>query len=444
MPVAAIAAPIIAIGATAASAATVGITAAATIFAAVGAVGAVVGAVGYFTKSKELSIAGAILGGIGAIGGFASGMGLFGSGGGSLFGSGADAASGIAPMATDAGRWATEVAPLASETITATAAPAGGYTLEALANSGLEGGIVGFGEAGGVGMSNVDIIDLVNGAGVDNFNPLVPAEQLTDAQVVAPATEVLPETTVAAPPQEAVLPEVAQQYTPDTLLADAQPPGLIDSVPGVDGMPRDQFGNIIPQGGGDPASGQLGAGVGNPGDPTAINGITGTSTTTAPAAAPVDTGAAATPAATNTTQAPAVEVTGTPAEANISGFPTGGGPQGPSGGATTPTPGIASPTFDDRSIWSRIFDMVEKRPTLTLGAIKAASSFISGAFSEGATAEQRQAYAAQAEQNLAAANLARTQEAILQRRLRNSQDRIPVATSLPPGLINSTVTGRPA
>ena len=90
--------------------------------------------------------------------------------------------------------------------------------------------------------------------------------------------------------------------------------------------------------------------------------------------------------------------------------------------------------------------MVESRPTLALGAIKAASSFISGAFSEGVTPEQRRAYAAQAEQNLAAANLARAQEAILQRRLRNMNDPVPTAqlNSPPPGLINSAsaVTGR--
>lgn len=446
MPVAAIAAPVIAIGATAASAATVGITAAATIFAAVGAVGAVVGTVGYFTKSKELTIAGSILGGIGAIGGFASGMGLFGSGGGSLFGSGAEAATGAAPWATEMGQWATEVAPLASDAVTATAAPAGGYTLESLANSGLEGGLVGFGESGGVGMSNVDIIDLVNGAGVDNFNPLAPAEQIAEAQVAAPATEVLPDTTVAAAPQEPVLPEVAQQLNPDALVAEAQPPGLIDSA-----APRDEFGNIIPQGG-DPVGAQLGPGVGNPADATASSpGLINPPEATTPAATPASS--------TSTVSTDAGVVTGQPAQ--VPGQAAGA----TATGTTTPTPAAAGTltpqqaannaiiygpntggiTKVDASIWSRIFDMVEKRPTLALGALKAASSFISGAFSEGTTAEQRQAYAAQAEQNLAAANLARTQDAILQRRLRNMSDRIPVATSLPPpGLINSTVTGRPA
>lgn len=433
MPVAAIAAPIIAIGATAASAATVGITAAATIFAAVGAVGAVIGTVGYFTKSKELTIAGSILGGIGAIGGFASGMGLFGSGGGSLFGSGAEAAGSVA---TDVGSWATEVAPLAGDTVTATAAPAGGYTLESLANSGLEGGIAGFGEAGGVGMKNIDIIDLVNGVGADNFNALDTAAQLTDAQVAAPAAEVLPDTTIASAPQEAVLPEVAQEFTPDTMLADAQPPGLIDSA---GGMPRDQFGNVIPQG--DAAGGSTIGEVVNPGQPpdpaaTSVHAATGQPD---PGVTAVQPQATPEVPVSGTVDTAAPKVTGA-TETNASGFPVGGGPQGPSGGALMPT-------SNDASIWSRIFDMVEKRPTLALGALKAASSFISGAFSEGTTAEQRQAYAAQAEQNLAAANLARTQDLILQRRLRNMNDPIPVARPFtPPGLINSAgaVTGRPA
>lgn len=450
MPIAAIAAPIIAIGATAASAATVGITAAATIFAAVGAVGAVVGAVGHFTGVKELSIAGSILGGIGAVGGLASGLGMFGAGGGSLFGSGAaEAASSIGAGAGEAGNFVNQVAPLAGDGIVAAAAPAGGYTLENLANSGLEGGIAGFGEGGGVGMKNVDIIDLVRGAGDSNFNPLEPAKQLTDAQVVAPASEALPNTTVAAAPQEAVLPEVAQEFKPDLMLAEGKPAGLIDST---GAMQRDEFGNVMAQGGGDPGSGQLGAGVSNPAQPpdptTAIKSDPGVTT-----GVEAPQGTTPTPATASKTPAPATEVTGTTSpEANISNFAKGGGPQGPSpGGATAPTPGVASPTTAsptaaDQSIWSRIFDMVESRPTLALGAIKAASSFISGAFSEGVTPEQRRAYAAQAEQNLAAANLARAQEAILQRRLRNMNDPVPTAqlNSPPPGLINSAsaVTGR--
>lgn len=461
MPIAAIAAPVIAIGATAASAATVGITAAATIFSAIGAVGAVVGAVGHFTGVKELSIAGSILGGIGAVGGFASGMGIFGANGGSLFGSNpvaspwaTEAAAGAAPWATEAGSFASNVTPMAGGDVVATAAPPGGYTMETLANSGTAGGLAGYGEAGGAGMSNVDIIKMVRGLGDSNFNPLEPAKQLADAQVVAPAAEVLPNTTVAAAPQEAVQPQVAQEFTPDPGLAKTEPSGLIDSTqpPGVANkpaldpvldpnyVPRDQYGNVIAQGDG------TGTPIGNvrnppqPGDPgAAVQPEPRVTAVEPPAATP-------TPADAATTPAPKI-TGGVSAEANISGFPAGGGPQGPRGGATAPTPGVASPTATDQSIWSRIFDMIESKPTLSLGAIKAASSFISGAFSEGTTPEQRRAYAAQAEQNLAAANLARAQEAILQRRLRNMNDPIPMATSnSPPGLINSTspVTGRPA
>ncbi len=143
--------------------------------------GAVVGTIGYFTKSKELTIAGSILGGIGAIGGFASGVGLFGAGGGSSSVLGPRPRAAAASVGDEAGSWASEIAPIAGEGVTATAAPAGGYTLEALANSGLEGGIAGFGEAGGVGITNVDIIELGNGVGDANFNPLTPAEQLGEA-----------------------------------------------------------------------------------------------------------------------------------------------------------------------------------------------------------------------------------------------------------------------
>lgn len=422
MPVAAIAAPAIAIGFAIATP---------TVFTIAAAVGATVAAVGVFTKVKELQIAGTVLGAIGGIGALASSAGLFGSTAGGLFGGAAETA----------GQVASDVTSLAggTEGISAAAAPTGGYTLETLANSGLEGALAGFEPASGaMPTAEADIINLVNGAGAENFNALAPAEQIAGAQTVAPAAEVLPETTAAAAPQEAVLPEVAQEV----------PAGLVDSAGGtqttqvgIDGVPRDQFGNVIAQG--DVSAGGQGDWT-NP----AANPVTAKPVDASGVAGNAPTSAAATPNSTPTAPVtgtnqlpPGSAVTGTTgAEANLSGFWPGQGPLGPAELAARNPDGslVVSP-------WSKILGFVEKNQTLSLGAIMGASSFISGAFAPGMTEEQRRAYAAQAEQNLAAANLARAQEAILQRRLRNMNDPIPVARPIspPPGLINS-VTGTPA
>lgn len=404
MPVAAVAAPVIAIGFAIATP---------TVFTVVAAVGATLAAVGTFAKIKELSIAGTILGAIGGVGALASSAGVFGAGG--LFGA--------ETVAGAAGEAAGEVAPLAAGAgdVTAAAAPAGGYTMETLANSGLPGSLAGLEPgAGAMPAANVDIIDMVTGAGSENFNALAPAEQIAQAQTISPATEVLPDAAVSAPaPAESVLPDVAQAAAPDV-----QPPGLVDSQVqgGLDGLPRGVSGDVIAQGGGE--GGTLGA-QNNP---------------------------AATPAVTDTTAAPGLidspgsaPVTGTTgAEANVSGFAAGGGPQGPAALAARDAAGLLKGA-DAASPWAKIWDFVEKRPTLMLGALMGASSFLSGAFAPGTTEQQRALYEAQAEQNLAAANLTRTQDELLQRRLRNMGQPIPVARiGTPPGLINSGVTGRPA
>jgi hypothetical protein len=448
MPAAAIAAPVVAVGFAAYSAATVGFTLA-TVMATTAAVGATLGAIGHFTNSKELQIAGTVLGVVGGVGALASSAGLFGT------------AAGLAEAGTaaaSAGQVATDVAPLAAEGINAVAGPAGGYTLETL-NNAIPGALAGF-EGVTPGMSNIDIIDMVNGVGVENFNALAPAEQLTAAQSANPAANVLPDTTAAAAPAEEVLPELAQTYTPES----GAPPGLIDSAQaqvGIDGLPRDQYGNLIAQGDADPTGGQLGAGVSNPADPNATPAADPNAVGAQPPAG--GTGMAGTEPAPGTIQTPSAttttQVTGQPQP--LPGEPAGGTPAAPTGAPTPATPaagttaaqqaadkiiyGPVTGGISKASVFGKIMNLIEDKPVLGLGVLMGASSFISGAFAPGMNAEQRAAYAAQAEQNLAAANLARAQEAILQRRLRNMQDPIPrMQPGPPPGLINSPVTGRPA
>ena len=123
-----------------------------TIAATIAAVGATIAAVGAVTKSKELMIAGGVLGAVGAIGGLASSAGLFGAGGlDGLFSSGSAAAAGAAEGVSFV-------------------APGAAYTAESLANSGLPGVFAGFDSLPGAtsaldGLKNAgSLVDMISGA----------------------------------------------------------------------------------------------------------------------------------------------------------------------------------------------------------------------------------------------------------------------------------------
>lgn len=137
-------------------------------FAVIGAVGATVGAIGAVTKSKELTMAGAAIGVVGAVGGIASAAGAFGAGGvfgsgGTIFG-GAESVAGaaegaISGFATGGGPMGPSGGALAGD-VFAGAAPAGGYTVDNIANINnmLPGAYEGFGVSGN------HLIDVVSGA----------------------------------------------------------------------------------------------------------------------------------------------------------------------------------------------------------------------------------------------------------------------------------------
>lgn len=94
------------------------------------------------------------------------------------------------------------------------------------------------------------------------------------------------------------------------------------------------------------------------------------------------------------------------------------------------------------SIWSDIWDFAKDNKSLVLGGMMSLGSFMSGALSPKTPAEV-DALNAQAERNRAAAQLEYTQNQLMQRRLNNMRQPLPVARY--GGLINmAPVTGRVA
>ncbi len=196
------------------------------------------------------------------------------------------------------------------------------------------------------------------------------------------------------------------------MLAEGQPRGLIDST---GAMPRDEFGNIIAQGAGDPAAASWARGEQPAADPAATSGVTNRPNAVEPNGC--TTALRQRPQPRTRRQAPAPKVTGRwSAEANPSASAEVAR-KARAGGATAPTPGVASPTSNDQSIWARSSTW-SKASRPGSGCHQGGELVPVRRLLEGTTAEQRPGLRRrQAEQNLAAANLALTQDAILQRRV---------------------------
>lgn len=206
------------------------------------------------------------------------------------------------------------------------------------------------------------------------------------------------------------------------------PSGVLQAAaPAPEAMPVNQAGGLIEQGGGE--GGTLGT-QNNP----AATGMINTGSTPSPATA------GTTPAAPTPPEPPPVPGSGatpTAAESNASGFPAGGGPKGPTGGA------VAAPSF-----WGNMLSWIEGHPTLALGGISAAGSFLSGAFNPKTPAEVN-ALNAQAAKNQADIGLINAQTQITSQQASNMQQPVPGATRTrtntgtqgmnTPGLINRPV-----
>lgn len=407
--------------------ATVGITVG-TAFAIAGAVGAAAAAVGTIAKIPELKMAGMALGAVGGIGSIASAAGVFGSSAaeGMFFGAnvagdaaagGGWATGGVAGelgsamgAAGDAVSFMSPVAPWTPETLAAATNGLGeGMTMA-------DAGLAGFGQG-------VDVTSMVNGMGQVAPPPTGQVQVPTGVpQPVEPFADTLMQVDSGLPKFERLISDF------DLGVAPAGGP----AIPGTNqsllnqGIPRDEFGNILSQGG-DPVGAQIGPGVSNPDQ---VQGVV---------PAPTQTAAQGTPPPTPTPQAP---VTGTNTTIPTIGT-SPGAPQIGSG-----TMNMAQP-----STFSKILDFAGKNPSLMFGALQAGGSFLSGAFGGGLKPEQAAALEAQAEQNRAAARLYDQQQQMLQQRQANLS-RVPVAkrTSLlnqgsggiSPGPLNSPVTGVPA
>lgn len=385
------------------------------VFTAVAVVGAVVSGVGMVTKSKELQIAGMVLGAVGGIGGLAASAGLFAG----------EAAVELGTVAaTDAASWAGDVAAVAPAAEFTNAA--GQYTMAGLQAANMPGGAI----------PGVDIISEVAGT------VAVPdiATEITNWSNYS-ATDILPDAaTNMGPTGGAVTPELNPSYL------DAGTP-----VPGTEPVPTDSAmtfnadgspnyynapdGSQIAQGNGE--GGTLGTANNPYADGTGAN-LPGTASPSSAATPPGTPSVTPTPAPA---AAPADPLAA--ANANVS-FPGGGGPLGPSGRAGG----------KESSIWSSISDFLDKRGTGPLlgAAIQAGGAFIAGATSS-LTPAQVAALQSQATQNQAAANLADKQAQILARQYANMTGGVPGAVRTPrvTGLINSpaspppgAVTGVPA
>lgn len=424
MPVAIAAVPVIM---TAATTAITGFT----LFSGVAMVGAVMGVVGAATGSKELQIAGTVLGAVGAVGGLASSAGLFGSAG---------EAAGVAGGAVDEAGFAMAFNEPAAGTASQAVTPlAGAEGAGSAAAEGLTASTTNLPGVAPVDPGTAVAPDLPapapSAAGSTDFPDII--SEITGQGLVPEAAP--PDVTAAAPPD--VLPGAA----PDTPLGigfdqapaatfDVTDPGtalqptdidptkgLIDQ-PMVSNQPVDQYGQLISQGGGE--GGTLGN-MNNPAADAAPQNVTGEVTV---------------PGATAGTAVPGAKDAGV-------AIPDPGAARSPLQGNISSDALIygankGSITQVDNSIWGKITGFVEKNPMVLLGGLAASSSFLSGAFSQ-LTPAQAAALNAQAEQNLAAANLNRTQNEIQQRRLNNMRQPMPVARRT--GLIDmAAVTGYPA
>lgn len=444
MPAAAVVGAVVAIAGAGSITAAAGIGSAVAIFSIIGAVGATAGAIGALTKVKELQYAGAALGAVGLIGGLASAAGLFGEAG-SLFGSAAEVGGAVGEVggfgswmggaadiasgaATDAGTWAG---------VSAAATPTAGY-------ADIGSGVASVPQ---VDYSGFDAINMANGLPPTAAAPTVAPDVLPAAatdQGIGLLDRTLAEQgrlaydnatplfDLPSPDPGGVATTAAETTTPFadgsrvTGLADVPDPAR-SILPQDYGL--DNSGNMIPQGGGEQVPGDLGAGARNPDAPTSVfnNPVSGSPT----------------PSGIAGTQPPATGLVNA-----VPGPPGGYSATLPPGASSTITAAASNPNTpligNGQSVWGDITDWVQRNQTLSYGAMQAIGSFVSGAFKQD-PAGTLEALQAQQAANLAAQRRYDQETALLQRRLQNMGEPIPVATRGPrPGLINAggTVTGR--
>lgn len=443
MPAVAIVGAVAAIGIAGGTVASVGLTVGA-VFSIVAAVGAVAGAVGTIAKVKELQYAGAALGAVGMIGGLASMAGLFGEasslfgGAGGLMGSGSipGQAAQAASAAADAGGLWSGVGP---------ALPTAGYeSVGAL----MEGQGIVAGEIPG----QFDVISMANGqgpsvqtAGAPNVTPdVMPDSQglpgyesptsgfdINGNRIDLPAydqSRVTPLFDLPPPEAPKVMGAVEDPAKSLLDLAGDRNMSLIPKEGNMSPAQLDANGRIIPQG--DSQGGTLGS-FDNPAAPGAgfnepAPPVNGAATNQQPGVVGVNN----TPSAPN--QPPGlIDLAGGAQGASAAQSPAqwAGGVAGQTTKLTPATSG-----------WDSLYNFVTKNQTLVWGGIQAAGSFLSGAMKQ-IPQERADVMAAQMAQNQAAANLYNTQQELLQRRLNNMSQPMPVASRVPNGLIN-TVTGR--
>lgn len=366
-------------------------------FAIVAAVGAVANVVGYYTHSKELQIAGGVLGAVGAIGGLANAAGLF-----SLSDIGLDAAStGLS--------WGSEAASGASS-----------FGASGAGELGLPGAGAGAAAASAAGPVTVDTMpDVVSIAGgVASPEMSWPTGMPSNVAASANAPAIMPEAAVNT--------NVAEGLTPSVGGGMINTPAPTFTASGSDTAQLQSFGQATvgaeaPAG----APGTMINASATPVDPTA-----GVSGAVAPSANPADVAAGTTAAETAS----------------------------PFGGNAT---GVASAkSAADPTVWDKIWKFVDTNSggRILSGALMAGGAFLSGA-TNAKTPAEIEALKAQAEANKAAANISRQQLQNMQGTLptayrRSDLPQAPAVTGSvapppPPGLINTApklapVTGVPA
>lgn len=455
--------------------------------AVIATAGAVASTVGTITGDKTLSMVGNIMGAVGSIGGIANGLGFFGEA----------AAGGLSGVTNAAGGAAESVAPTAISVSEATGG-LNAYTPEFLQT--VDPGFAGTGSfAGGEAALNAadvastassqpgQIVNMLSGetnpltvptaespaaiqaseftpgaatdttANASSLTPdptadlaVNPEKGLLQQPSVEPSPQIMPDAT-ADPSSGSQLMVNNQSVTPtDYMNTNVEQGGLLSQNPATayaDGSTADP--TVMAQGediyAGSSPAGQGGVNANDPARAAQVSpsrqGVYGDASTTGPSGdMPGVQPGKVTGTATTGLETPAPAQT-TPATTAPASAPVTGNNM-PSTDAMLAwkdaKPGDI--TRANNSIWGDIWGFAKENKSLVLGGMMSLGSFMSGALSPKTPAEV-DALNAQAERNRAAAQLENTQNQLMQRRLANMGQPIPVASRT--GLINmAPVTGR--
>ena len=452
--------------------------------AVIATAGAVASTVGTITGDKTLSMVGNIMGAVGSIGGIANGLGVFG-----------EVAGGLSGVTNAAGGTVETVAPTAMSVSEATGG-LNAYTPEFLqaANESISNTgafAVNSAEAGAQAASQPgEIVNMLEGAVRQ-----VPTAEAPPAASLATPDPTPPAATDAAVSPEGLAPAPAQDLAVDPakdlskgLINADQPPQV---TPAEWGVNPDNGAVPMVDSGGNPALNladgsmqdprvmaqgeelQYGMGSSSPAGPGGVNanqpllqstmepsngpqnptdvrpganeygaGWGDRAASGAPPAVQPNnvsvTGnvGGGTPPPAQPAQAPAQNVTG---NVDMTTTPWDGGVPGSAASAIRAVNKVGPAPAGEPSIWDSIWSFAKDNKSLVLGGMMSLGSFMSGALSPKTPAEVEELNA-RAEANRAAAQLQATQNQLMQRRLNNMSQPIPVAYR--GGLINSGVTGR--